>query len=114
VYSFICLSIVANTYGTPPSDQTKGKVVDQPSTSTPPSSNPLQIEKLIFDAVLHPPKSAIPKATFNTNSHAAQNFNIVEDLAQSPYSMSSLEVLQTYPSQCRTMFSAIGAMDPEE
>jgi hypothetical protein len=50
----------ASTYDTPPVDKTKGKDVDQPYTSTPPPySTPLQIEKPIFDAVLCPPKRKI-------------------------------------------------------
>jgi hypothetical protein len=104
-----------NTYDTPPGDQTKGKVVDHPSTSTPPpSSNPLHIENPTSDVVLCSPKSIIRKVTFNPNARAAQNYNIVEDLAQAPCAMSSLEVLQNFPSQHRTLLSAIGAMDPEE
>jgi hypothetical protein len=50
----------ANTYDTPPGDKTKGMVVEQPSNSTPPpSSNPLQIEKSIFNESLHLPKRII-------------------------------------------------------
>jgi hypothetical protein len=105
----------ANTYDTPPSDQTKGKVVDQPSNSTPPpSSNPLQIEKLIYDAGICLPKSIIQKETFNTNSLASQNYNNVEYLAQETCTMSTLKVLQHFPSQHRTPLLAIGAMDHEE
>lgn len=64
VYMFNEVNVMnqENTYGTPPGDQSNGKDINQPSTSTyPPSSNPLQIENPIFDAVLHPPKSAIRK-----------------------------------------------------
>jgi hypothetical protein len=117
VYMFKVVNVMTreNTYDTPPSDQTKGKVINQPSTSTPhPSSNPLQIENPFSDAVLHPPKSVIRKATFNPNARAAENYNIVEDLAQVPCVMSTLEVLQHYPSQRRTLFSSIVAMDLEE
>jgi hypothetical protein len=62
VYMFKMVNVTTheNTYDTPPGDKTKGKVVDQPSNSTPPpSSNPLQIEKPISDATLRPPKSVI-------------------------------------------------------
>jgi hypothetical protein len=52
--------------------------------------------------------------TFNPNSHVAQKYNIIEDLAQAPCTMSTLEVLQHCPNQPRTMLLAIRAMDPEE
>jgi hypothetical protein len=88
-----------------------------PSSANPPSiippSGPLQIEKPSFDSILRPPKSTIRKSTFNPNSRAAQNYNIVEDLAQAPCAMSALEVLQHCPSQRRTLLAAIGAFDPE-
>jgi hypothetical protein len=105
----------ANTYDTSPGDKPNGKVVDEPYNSTPPpSSNPLQIEKPISDAMLHPAKSVIRKAIFNPNSHATKNYNIIEYLAQAPCAMSILEVIQHCPNQRRTLLSAIGEMDLEE
>jgi hypothetical protein len=50
--------------------------------------------------------------TFNPNSRAAQNYNIVEDLAQAMCAMSTLEVLQHCPSQRRMLLAAIDAFDP--
>jgi hypothetical protein len=85
--------------------------VNPPSVSPP--SVPLQIEKPYFDSIVLPPKSTIWKSTFNHNSRAAQNYNIVEDLAQAPCAMSSLEVLQHCPSQCRTLLAALGTFDLE-
>jgi hypothetical protein len=90
-----------------------GKVIDQPSTSTPPYSTPLHIEKPISDTVLHPPKGTILKETFNPSVCATQKYNIVEYLVQAPCAMLTLEVLQNYPSQHRTLFLSIGVMDPE-
>jgi hypothetical protein len=88
-----------------------------PSAINPPSiippSRPLQIEKPYFDSILRPPKSTIWKSTFNPNSRAAQNYNIVEDLAQALCSMSALEVLQHCPNQRRTLLDAIGAFNLE-
>jgi hypothetical protein len=105
----------AKTYDTLPGNHANGKAIDQPSTSTPPpSSTPLQIEKPILDAVLCLPKGTIRKVTFNTSVCTTQNYNIVEDLVQAPCAMSTLEVLQNYPSQRRTLLSTIGAMDLEE
>jgi hypothetical protein len=93
----------------------KGKVTNgigtlpdpSPSSVSPPSVNPpstpLQIEKPTFDSILRPPKRTICKSTFNPSSCAAQNYNIVEDLAQAPGAMSVLEVLQHCPSQRRML-----------
>jgi hypothetical protein len=103
----------------------KGKVTNgtdtlpDPSSSSvsPPSVNPpsgpLQNEKPTFDSILRPPKSTICKSTFNPSSRAAQNYNIVEDLAQAPCAMSAFEVLQHCPSQCRTLLASIGTVDLE-
>jgi hypothetical protein len=87
-----------------------------PSVSLPlvnPLSGPLDIEKPTFDSILHPPKSTIYKATFNPSSRAAQNYNIVEYLAQASCVMSALEVLQHCSSQCRTLLATISTVDPE-
>jgi hypothetical protein len=97
---------------------TSGTLSDpSPSFVSPPSislpSGSLQIEKPMFNSILHPTKSTICKSTFNPSSHAAQNYNIVEDLAQEPCAISGLEVLQHCPIQCRMLLSAIGAFDPE-
>jgi hypothetical protein len=107
-----------NTYDTPPGKMSNeslanGTVNDTPSTSATPPSRPLQIEKPNFDSILRPPKSTIRRSTFNPNTRASQNYNIVEDLAQAPCAMSTLEVLQNCPSQRRTLLESIGVVDPE-
>jgi hypothetical protein len=88
-----------------------------PSSANPPSVSPpfgpLHIEKPSFDSILHPPKSTIQKSTFNSNSRAAQNYNIIEDLAQAPCAMSALEVLQHCPNQRRMLLAAIGTFNLE-
>lgn len=69
-----------------------------PSTSAP-SSDPLQIDKPNLDLVIKPPaKGILWKSAFNPHARAAQNYNIVEDLAISPSAMSAFEVLQSCPS----------------
>jgi hypothetical protein len=120
IYMFngIDLTTRTMTYDTPPGKPDKEKVTtsttpDPPPTTVTPPSGPLQIEKPNFDSILRPPKSTIRKSTFNPNSCAAQNYNIVEDLAQAPCAMSALEVLQHFPSQRRTLLEAIRAIDPE-
>jgi hypothetical protein len=44
----------------------------------------------------------------------AQNYSIVEDLAQAPSTMSALEVLQSCPAQRRALLKAIGGIDPTD
>jgi hypothetical protein len=126
IYMFngINLTTHSKTYDTL-GNPDKGKVTNGtdtlsgPSLSSviPPSVNPpsgaLQIEKPTFESILHPPKSTIHKATFNPSSRVAQNYNIVEYLAQAPCVMSALEVLQHCPSQRRMLLDAIGIVDPE-
>jgi hypothetical protein len=71
---------------------------------------PLQIEKP------EPPprilKGVLKRSMHNPNARAAQNYSIVQDLGQTPCAMSSLEVLQTCPSQRNTMLSTLGSLDP--
>jgi hypothetical protein len=61
-----------------------------------------------------PPKGVIRKSSFNPHARAAQNYNIVEDLAQAPSAMSALEVLQSFPVQRKALLSAIGGFDPND
>ena len=86
-----------------------------PSTSSLESSStvPLSIEKPTLDMILHPPKSTLWKDFFNPNARAAQFYNVVEDLTQEPYAMSSLEVLQSCPTQRKNLLTALGALDPD-
>ena len=62
-------------------------------------ANPLQIERPVLDSILRPPKASIKWATHNPNSRDAQNYSVVEDLAQAPCAMSVLEELQSFPVQ---------------
>jgi hypothetical protein len=59
---------------------------------------PLQIEKTLGKTMTHVPKGAFKKASHNPNARAAQNYSVVEDLSQTPCAMSTLEVLQSFPS----------------
>ena len=63
--------------------------------------------------VLRPPKSTLRKVVFNPNAQAAQFVNVVEDLAQAPCAMSTLEVLQSCPTQCKKLLTALGDLDPD-
>jgi len=95
--------------------QTRAKSYDTPVTgshdkeATTSQSAPLHIERPPVGMMPHIPKSVLKKSAHNPNARAAQNYSIVEDLAQAPCAMSALEVLQTCPAQRRALLSAIGA-----
>ena len=86
-----------------------------PSIGSPESLSiiPLTIEKPTLDMVLRPPKSTLRKDIFNPNGRAAQFYNVVEDLAQEPCAMSTLEVLKSCPTQCKNMLTTLGALAPD-
>jgi hypothetical protein len=65
----------------------------QPSPPNPPRNDPLHLERPNLDTVLRPPKGVVKKSAFNPHARAAQNYSIIEDLAQAPSTMSALEVL---------------------
>jgi hypothetical protein len=44
----------------------------------------------------------------------AHNYSLVDDLAQSPVAMLVLEVLQTCPTQWKSLLSALGVVDPAD
>jgi hypothetical protein len=48
----------------------------------------------------------------NPNTRATQNYSIIEDLGQTPWTMSSLEVLEMCPSQRNAILSTLGYLDP--
>jgi hypothetical protein len=71
----------------------------QPSPVTPPTNSPLHLKRPNLETVLRPPpKGFVRKSAFNPHARDAQNYNIVEDLAQAPSMMSALEVLQSCPT----------------
>jgi hypothetical protein len=87
----------------------------QPSPTTPPTNGPLHLKRSSLDTVLHPlPKGVVQKSAFNPHAHAAQNYSIVEDLAQAPSAMSSLEILQSSPLQWKALLKAINGIDPKD
>jgi hypothetical protein len=50
----------------------------------------------------------------NPHALAAQNYSIVEDLAHEPSAMSTLEVLQSCPTQWKALLNSIGGIDPTD
>ena len=61
----------------------------------PDATEPLHITKPTVESMPRMPKASSKRSTINPNARAAQNYSIVEDLAQSPCAMSALEVLQS-------------------
>ena len=102
-------------------DKPTDKNEDHPSSGKIPSTSslessytvPLSIEKPNLNMILCPPKSTLWKAVFNPNSQASQFYNVVEYLAQAPCAMSTLEALQSCPTQCKNLLTALGALDPD-
>ena len=50
---------------------------------------------------------------FNPNARVAQFYNVVEDLAQAPCTISTLEVLQSVQRSVKNLLTAFGALDPD-
>jgi hypothetical protein len=87
----------------------------QPSPATPPTNSPLHLERPNLKKVLRPPlKGVVQKLAFNPHAHAAQNYNIIEDLSQAPSMMLALEVLQSCPMQWKELLKSIGGIDPTD
>jgi hypothetical protein len=82
----------------------KGKEAKIPSL-------PLQIEKMLGETMTRIPKGALKKASHNPNARATQNYSMVEDLSQTPCAMSTLEVLQSCPSQRKALLTALGSTE---
>jgi hypothetical protein len=76
----------------------------QPPPPTSPLNGLLHLERPCLDIVpFPPPKGVVRKSSFNPHARASQNYSIVEDLAQAPSVMLSLEVLQSCPTQRKTL-----------
>jgi hypothetical protein len=69
----------------------------------------LQIEKP--ETPPHILKGVLKCTTHNPNARATQNYSIVENLGQTPCAISTLEVLQTRPSQRNALLSMLGYID---
>jgi hypothetical protein len=84
------ISTRAHDYGMPNTSE-KSKEAENPPL-------PLHIKKTFGEKMTHIPKGAFKKSSQNPNTRATQNYFAVEDLSQTPCTMSSLEVLQSCPS----------------
>ena len=50
----------------------------------------------------------------NAMARAAVSYSIVDDLAQTPTAMYTLEVLKTFPMQRKSLLAALGTIDPSD
>jgi hypothetical protein len=87
-----------------PGASEKGKEAKLPSL-------PLQIEKMLGEAMTRIPKGAFKKDSHNPNARAAQNYSVVEDLSQTPCAMSTLELLQIFPAQRKALLTTLGSTE---
>jgi hypothetical protein len=69
----------------------------------PTAKTPLRIPRILLHRNVH-----------NPQARAAHNYSLVDDLAQSPAAMSVLEVLQTCPTQRKSLLPTLGAVDPAD
>jgi hypothetical protein len=81
----------AHDYKTPSTCE-KGKEAENLSV-------PLQIERTMGETMTHISKGDFNKDSHNPNVRDAQNCSVVEDLSQTTCAMSTLKVLQSFPSQ---------------
>jgi hypothetical protein len=63
---------------------------------------------------LRNPHIPLRRNVHNPQARAAHNYSLVDDLAQSPTAMSVLEVLQTCPTQQKSLLFSLGAIDPAD
>jgi hypothetical protein len=100
--------------------QTRNRQYPAESTSTPretnptPAAPPLVIPRPTAEPPLRIPRIPLRRNVHNPQARAAHNYSLVDDLAQSPATMSVLEVLQTCPTQWKSLLSALGAVDPAD
>jgi hypothetical protein len=100
--------------------QTRNRQYPAESTSTSPETNPtpaappLVIPRPSAEPPLRIPRIPLRRNVHNPQARAAHNYSLVDDLAQSPAAMSVLEVLQTCPTQRKSLLSALGAVDPAD
>jgi hypothetical protein len=102
--------------------QTRNRQYQTPAESTPispetnptPTGPPLVIPRPSAEPPLRIPRIPLRRNVHNPQARAAHNYSLVDDLVQSPAAMSVLEVLQTCPTQWKSLLSALGAVDPAD
>jgi hypothetical protein len=70
-----------------------------------------RLENTLGETMTCIPKGTFKKDSHNPNTRATQNYSMVEDLSQTPCAMSTLEVLQSCPSQRTALLVALGSTE---
>jgi hypothetical protein len=83
-------------------------------TNPTPTGPPLVIPRPTTDPPLRIPPIPLHRNVHNPQAQAAHNYSLVDDLAQSSASMSVLEVLQTCPTQWKSLLFALGTVNPAD
>ena len=86
----VLVSTRSKDYRNPSSSN--NQATNQPSAST--MTLPKVVPPIIPKLTIKLPKGVVHKSTFNPHARAAQNCNIVEDLAQSPSAMSTRGIVK--------------------
>jgi hypothetical protein len=95
----------------PASAESTPTSIDTNPTPTGPS---LMIPHPSNELPLRIPRIPLHRNVHNPQARAAHNYSLVDDLAQSPAAMSFLEVLQTCPTQQKSLLFSMGAIDPAD
>jgi hypothetical protein len=102
--------------------QTRSRQYHAPAESPPippeiiptPTGPLLVIPRPNAETLLCIPRIPLHRNVHNPRASAAHNYSLVDDLAQSSAAMSILEVLQTCPTQRKSLLSSLGAVDPTD
>jgi hypothetical protein len=83
-------------------------------TNPTPTGPPFLIPCPSTEPPLRIPRIPLHKNVHNPQARVAHNYSLVDDLAQSLAAMLVLEVLQTCPTQRKSLLSTLGAVDPTD
>ena len=92
-------------------DPPKGETNSKYNVLIPQLDGPLTLKNISFEFPSHPSKGASSWIMHNLNAQEAQYHSFAEDLAQAPCAMSTLEVLQSYPTQWKALLKSIGGIN---
>jgi len=90
------------------------------TTPTTPEASPattvqyLMIPRPNTEPLIRIHRISLRKNVINPQARETHNYSLVGNLAQSPATMSILEVLQTCPTQRKSLLSSMGAVDPAD
>jgi hypothetical protein len=102
----ILLQMCNRQYNAPP------KFTPTTSEATPVIvGQPLMIPHPNIEPPICIPRIPLRRNVNNPQARVTHNYSLVDDLAQSLAAMSVLEVLRTYPTQQKSLFSALGVVD---